>query len=630
MLNQISRGLNAARDEAELLDSLVPRALKVQAWIKSLLYIDLDEAGEPEWLKIVATWRREGQPLTPAGTRYYVPEFPLSRLWMSSPVEPLLISDTSTDPRVDENTRNIIAHMGIRAMVVIPLTQAGLISERPEERHWVGLVTIGWEQAREFGAQEIEMYKALVSLASPVVSSRRLLVERERAVVDTLYQISRDLNTAKDKDELLQVLTQPAIEAGASVTSLSYIDLNQDGQPEWVEIVADWRKDGAETRLRYRLAEFPSANLFINNPDEPQLVSDVATDERIDENFRDVMLQAGVRGLAVIPLTQAGRWVGLLGSSWSEPHEFSPQEVEIYTALLGLAAPAVDNRRMVSRLEQMVRERTAELEQSRQTLYQILDAIPVRVFWKDRDLVYLGCNRLFAQDAGLDSPQDIVGKSDFDLGWAESAEVYQPDDRRVIDSGEPRLNYEEPQTTPTGVQIWLRMSKIPLRDAEGNVVGILCAYDDINDIKQAEAERAGLQQQVIEAQQQALKELSTPIIPVMERIIVMPLVGSIDSLRARHIMRALLEGIRVHRARVVILDITGVPIIDSGVAAHLDKTIQGARLKGARTIITGVSDEVAEAVVDLGIDWSRVDIVSDLRTGLVAALESMGIRLSKA
>jgi rsbT co-antagonist protein RsbR len=114
----------------------------------------------------------------------------------------------------------------------------------------------------------------------------------------------------------------------------------------------------------------------------------------------------------------------------------------------------------------------------------------------------------------------------------------------------------------------------------------------------------------------------------MDRILVMPLVGDIDSARAKHIMRALLAGIREHRAKVIILDITGVPIIDSGVATHLDKTIQAARLKGARTIITGVSDAVAEAIVDLGIDWSEITTLSDLQTGLRAALAEMGLRIT--
>jgi rsbT co-antagonist protein RsbR len=138
------------------------------------------------------------------------------------------------------------------------------------------------------------------------------------------------------------------------------------------------------------------------------------------------------------------------------------------------------------------------------------------------------------------------------------------------------------------------------------------------------AERERLQQEVIEAQKRAVRELSTPIIPVMERIIVMPLIGSIDTLRAKDITRALLAGIREHRAKVVILDITGVPIVDSGVANHLNKTIQAARLKGAQTIVTGIADAVAEAIVDLGIDWSDIETLADLQTGLRVALAKMG------
>ena len=107
----------------------------------------------------------------------------------------------------------------------------------------------------------------------------------------------------------------------------------------------------------------------------------------------------------------------------------------------------------------------------------------------------------------------------------------------------------------------------------------------------------------------------------------MPLVGSIDSTRARDITRALLLGIQEHRAKVVILDITGVPLVDSGVAAYLTRTIQSARLKGASTIITGISDAVAETIVDLGIDWGGITTLNDMQTGMVVALNSMGIKL---
>ena len=84
-----------------------------------------------------------------------------------------------------------------------------------------------------------------------------------------------------------------------------------------------------------------------------------------------------------------------------------------------------------------------------------------------------------------------------------------------------------------------------------------------------------------------------------------------------------------HRAKVVILDITGVPIVDSGVADHLNRTIQAARLKGARTMITGISDAVAETIVDLGIDWQSITTLGDLQSGLIVALKSLGIEVRR-
>jgi rsbT co-antagonist protein RsbR len=282
---------------------------------------------------------------------------------------------------------------------------------------------------------------------------------------------------------------------------------------------------------------------------------------------------------------------------------------------------------LVNNLEQMVEDRAAELQQSQQMLQLVLDTMPTRVFWKDKDLNYLGCNCLYADDAGLDSPEEIIGKNDFELAWAKQAELYRSDDRQVIESGIPKLNYEEPQTTPDGSQIWLRSSKIPLRDKEDNVTAILGTYDDITEMKQAEAERERLQQEVIEAQQRAIQELSTPIIPIMDRIIVLPLIGSIDTMRARDITRSLLAGISTYRAKVVILDVTGVGIMDTGIVNHLNRTIQAARLKGAHTIVTGVSDAVAEAIVDLGIDWSAVTTLANLQTGLMVALDNLGVKL---
>ncbi len=169
----------------------------------------------------------------------------------------------------------------------------------------------------------------------------------------------------------------------------------------------------------------------------------------------------------------------------------------------------------------------------------------------------------------------------------------------------------------------------------GEQVALATIIRDITEQKQAEVERERLQQEVIEAQRQALLDLSSPVIPVMDApdgsgsIIVMPIVGNIDGTRAKEVTRALLAGIRKHRAQVVILDITGVPIVDTVVAEHLNRTVQAARLKGTRAIVTGISEAVAETIVDLGINWDKVETLSDLQTGLIAALDDLGIRLVK-
>jgi len=163
---------------------------------------------------------------------------------------------------------------------------------------------------------------------------------------------------------------------------------------------------------------------------------------------------------------------------------------------------------------------------------------------------------------------------------------------------------------------------------------LLEAYHNLTTHKQAEIERVKLQEEIIQVQQQAIQDLSTPVIPILDTprggIIIMPLVGNIDSTRAREIMRSLLAGISRHNAKIVIVDITGVPLVDTGVAAYLTKAIQAAHLKGAKTIVTGISEAVAETIVDLGIDWSGITTLSDLQTGLMVALEVLGVQLNKA
>ncbi len=141
-----------------------------------------------------------------------------------------------------------------------------------------------------------------------------------------------------------------------------------------------------------------------------------------------------------------------------------------------------------------------DAEKSRNLLQSVLDTIPVRVFWKDLNLRYLGCNMPFARDAGNDSPSELIGKDDFAMGWIDQAENYRNDDWTVIESGMPKLNFEETQTTPDGRTIYLRTSKIPLRNLQGHIIGVLGTYEDITEWRMSEEEREKLQSQLLQVQ----------------------------------------------------------------------------------------------------------------------------------
>lgn len=146
------------------------------------------------------------------------------------------------------------------------------------------------------------------------------------------------------------------------------------------------------------------------------------------------------------------------------------------------------NEAMQAELEQRVQERTQELFQSRQMLQLVIDTIPQGVFWKSRDLTYLGGNRPFLQDAGIETQEALIGKSDEQLSWHSSAEFYQADDRTVMESGTAKTGYEEAIVRPNGEVGWVRTSKLPLKNPDGGVFGILGVYEDITKRKAVEAE----------------------------------------------------------------------------------------------------------------------------------------------
>jgi len=136
-------------------------------------------------------------------------------------------------------------------------------------------------------------------------------------------------------------------------------------------------------------------------------------------------------------------------------------------------------------------------------------------------------------------------------------------------------------------------------------------------------------ERIIRQQQEAIRELSTPVLQVREQLLILPIIGVLDSQRARQVTEQLLRAIRANRAKVVVIDITGVPTIDSTVANHLVQTVDASGLMGASVIITGLSSEIALTLVTIGLDLSKMNAVGDLQGGIEEAERLLGYEVTR-
>jgi rsbT co-antagonist protein RsbR len=273
-------------------------------------------------------------------------------------------------------------------------------------------------------------------------------------------------------------------------------------------------------------------------------------------------------------------------------------------------------RQRVAELEQQIdqrEQREAALRDEIWIMQSVLDAIPHAIYWKDSRLVYRGCNQRFANDIGIASTREIVGKTDDELPWQPGeAAVFQAIDRRVMANDAPETDIDETVVYSDGAQEWFETHKAPLHDQAGQVVGVLATYTNITRRKRAE--------ETIHTQTIMLHELSTPVIPFSDEVLVMPLIGTIDTRRAQQALETLLSSIATSRARVAILDITGVPVVDTQVANALLRAAQAVSLLGAQVVLTGIRPEVAQTIVGLGVSLQSVVTRSSLQSGIAYAM----------
>ncbi len=624
----ISTAMSRAEDAQEILKALTCVTERYGVLFSALGYLLGDPATPntlPDITEIKAMQSGDGQPMpldSLPNTRFSSDEFPVLELLRTGAEAPLFSENVRTDPRIGESIRTFFEDRHLSALILMPLKAGG---------QWQGIITLNWSEPQTFDAELRDLLTILQPRVADIVAGRRAYLEVQAAQrrSEQIAQMNIALSAATDAQAMLNAMAQWAQRYGVSLSILYYAETNTQGRPHILDIVAACGDEGEALSLETfpvthtKIADFPLLEFMFAAAGAPVFIEDIAADPRCEEGVvRELAAASNVAASIMLPLKSGDVWQGGITLNWDTPQTFDDEMRAILTAIVPTASTVVARSRLVSNLEQLVQERTSEIQASQRLLRQVIDTIPDVIYVKDAEERYVLANQA-AADLFDTGPDALVGKTEEDFGLgAELFQEYLAVNRQVRETQQPFFLPEHVVTDPeTQEDRFYQSSILPITSEDGEVHQVVGISFDITERKQMEQERERLQQEIIEAQREALKELSVPVIPVMDRILVMPLVGNIDTMRAQDIMRGLLRGISEHRAKFVILDVTGVPLMDTGIVNHLNKTIQAARLKGAQVIVTGISDVVAEAIVDLGIDWGAVETLRDLQTGLRSALQ---------
>lgn len=248
-----------------------------------------------------------------------------------------------------------------------------------------------------------------------------------------------------------------------------------------------------------------------------------------------------------------------------------------------------------------------------------IDVVPDVLFVKSADgQRYVLGNKIAAEGVGL-TTETIVGKRNDDMFPPEVAERLNQEDGRVA-AGRERVFVEERFPVRGGELRRFHTTKVPVRDRNDTPLYLIGLVQDVTQQEEIAEELMRVRDGLL----QTVRELSTPVLPIHEGVLVVPLVGRMDSERGRQLTETLLDGVQRHQAEIVIIDITGVKTVDTAVASHLIQATRAAALLGAECVLVGIAPSIAQVLVELGIDFGALTTRRDLRDGVAYAIARKG------
>lgn len=330
-------------------------------------------------------------------------------------------------------------------------------------------------------SQEVKDLVAALNEASLALYNKGIEAKRSNALLNTIFDTQKDFISGNNAHDLFTNMLENLLNTTASeygfIGEILYTETEQPYLKTHAMSNIAWNTHTEELYQRQSVSGFEFYNLQslfgeVILSSQPLITNDPS------HHPRSAGLPSGhppLNSFLGLPFFSGNEIVGMIGVANREGG-YEEADIEFLSPLQTTCGQIIE----AYRSEHKRIETDSRLEESENMLRQVLNTIPTRVFWKDLDGVYLGCNYNFAQDAGFGSEKEIIGKSDYQMPWKTEAASYRHDDKIVIGNGIPRLKFEEVQTTPAGEQIWLRTNKIPLRNVDETVTGILGSYDDIS------------------------------------------------------------------------------------------------------------------------------------------------------
>ncbi|MBN1582160.1 MAG: GAF domain-containing protein [Anaerolineae bacterium] len=656
---EVAQAIAAATELDELFKRVVTLVKERFNYYHVHLYELIPERDE---LVLVAGYGEPGRKMVEAGWRLAVGRKGLNSTAVVTR-QPVLVADTRQDPNWLPNE-------------LLPETRAELAVPIMMGDEVLGVLDV--QQDRVNGLTEVDQ-TLLLTLCGQIASAMqntRLLQSTQASLhrTDLLLSLSTALSSLTNPQDIADVLAEQMMSIANIERCVVSIVCQYDAQdiPILARVYAIQDRDptfegGIPAHVEYALADYAAIyeQAILNK--QTFIVNDVAVEARLSEREREMLAQEKAVSFVAVPMIAGERIRGYILLQDRQPYVFSDQDLDLYQGIANQSAVALSNALLLTQVRETLEDQRRLYESSRAiamatTLEALTDIIVQQIVPTNVDR----CEIMFFEQRGRRKIISVAG------GWMRDADFepgtrYRQDDYPLIelvqelnDKGSQVISDAEVDAlSKAAQQVFVKraikaLALVPLVAGE-EYIGFITVERHLSSEFNADALRlyetiasqsaVGLRnvQLIAQSQQQlndlqksyddvarlanTVRQLSSPVIQIWQDVLVLPLVGTIDSQRAMRIMEDLLTGITRFQAEQVIIDVTGVPVMDGAIVNHLMQTIRAATLLGAKCMLVGIDSEKAQTIVTLGLDWKGIRTFSNLRAGIQAALQELGFAI---